>query len=179
MSHPPAWFHHLESDLKRFDADAAFESSVFVMMKFPDSARMTIGVIEMLDKIFIVIRDELDRYGLRARRADDKTFATSRQLWDNLCVYMLGCKYGIAVLEDRSGEELNPNVALEYGFMRALGRDAILVKERSFKHIRADLVGTIPKEFSIGTDLTLDERSLRDAVEAWMVDLNRPAIRRR
>ena len=35
MSHPPAWFHHLESDLKRFDADAAFESSVFVMMTVP------------------------------------------------------------------------------------------------------------------------------------------------
>ena len=102
----------------------------------------------------------------------------SRQLWDNLCVYMLGAS-GIAVLEDRSGEELNPNVALEYGFMRALGRDAILVKERSFKHIRADLVGMIPKEFSIGTDLRLDESSLRSAVEAWMVDLNRPAIRRR
>jgi hypothetical protein len=176
MSALPLHFAHYKADVERFLRDGAFEDSVFVMMKFPDP-KMPRPVVDLLDAIFKTIRDELSRYGLNARRANDKTYAAGRQLWDNLCVYMLGCKYGLAVLEDRSGEDFNPNVALEYGFMRALGRDAVLVKEREFKYIRADVLATIPKEFSIG--LVLDEQSLRDAIEQWMIDLGRPARRGR
>jgi hypothetical protein len=175
----PAHFGQYQPDVDRFFRDAPFEDSVFVMMKFPDATKMQLAAVKMLDDIFKTIRDELSRYGLNARRADEKTYASSRQLWDNLCVYMLGCKYGLAVLEDRSGEDFNPNVALEYGFMKALGRDAVLVKERGFKYIRADVLATIPKEFSIGPDFDLDESSLRDAVEEWMIDLGRHARRRR
>ena len=92
---------------------------------------------------------------------------------------MLGCKYGLAILEDRSGEELNPNVALEYGFMSALGRKAILVKEKTFKYIRADLVGTLVEEYSVGSDLAVDEESLRTAIEKWMISLDQRARRAR
>jgi hypothetical protein len=175
----PAHFAKYQPDVERFLKDGAFEDSVFVMMRFPDARTMSPDKLVMLEAIFKTIRDELARYGLNARRADDKTYATDRQLWDNLCVYMLGCKYGLAVLEDRSGDELNPNVTLEYGFMRALGRDAVLVKEHGFQHIRADLLATIPKEFSIAANLQLDEQSLRAAVESWMIDLGRPARRKR
>jgi hypothetical protein len=143
---PPHFSQH-QAEVDRFVKAGPYEDSVFVMMKFPDEQHMPREIVDMLDSIFAAIRDELDRFGLRARRADDRTFATSRQVWDNLRIYMLGCKYGLAVLEDHSGEELNPNVALEYGFMQALGRDAILLKERGFKHIRADIIGTIPKDF--------------------------------
>src|SRR5581483_8679593 len=152
-----------------------FESSVFVIMRFPDTRRLPAPTNAMLDAIFTTIREELDHYGLLARRANDKTYA--RQLWDNLSVYMLGCKYGLAVLEDRSGDELNPNVTLEYGFMSALGREVVLAKERDFNHIRADLLATIPEEFSIETDLRVDEESLRKAVRRWMIALGRSPIR--
>jgi len=176
VSQIPPWYSYLQSDVSRFNEDGPFEKSVFVMMKFPDP-RMTPEVIRMLEDAHRIIREELDRYGLRARRADERTFAPSRQVWDNLCIYMLGCKYGLALLEDRSGEELNPNLTLEFGFMRALGRDAILIKDRAFKHIRADIVGTIPKDFSISHEFIVDEQSLREAVGHWMIDLGRPALR--
>jgi hypothetical protein len=52
-----------------------------------------------------------------------------------------------------------------------------LVKERDFDHIRADLLATIPEEFSIETDLRVDEESLRKAVRSWMIALGRSPIR--
>jgi hypothetical protein len=92
---------------------------------------------------------------------------------------MLGCRYGVAILEDHVGDELNPNVALEYGFMKGLGREVVLLKERRFKHLRADLVGTIPKEFDIGADHALDRRSIQDAVSNWLIDIGVPPKRAR
>jgi hypothetical protein len=181
---PSSWtpdtFRHLEGELGRFHQDDPFDRSVFVMMKFPDRAKMDAWQVECLEALYGAVRDELDRHGLVARRADKKTYATSKQLWDNLCVYMLGCRYGIAILEDHVGDELNPNVALEYGFMKGLGREVVLLKERCFKHLRADLVGTIPKDFDIGTnDHVLDKRSIQDAVQDWLTDIGVPPKRAR
>lgn len=172
VSNLPAHFTRFQPDLERFAKDGAYEDSVFVMMKFPDEKRMPATTVELLKAIFVPIRDELDRHGLRARRADDKIY--SPQLWDNVCIYMLGCKYGLAVLEDLSGDEFNPNVALEYGFMLSLGRQSVLFTDGGFKKIRADIAGTVRKGFSIG-----DEKSLRAAVEDWMVDIDRGPKRRR
>jgi hypothetical protein len=38
----------------------------------------------------------------------------------------------MAFLEDRVASELNPNVTLEYGFMKALNRKVGLFREASF-----------------------------------------------
>ena len=79
---------------------------------------------------------------------------------------MIGCKYGIALLEDIIADEFNPNVALEYGFMRALGKPTLLLKERRFK-ARADILGTLWEEFDI-----LDiETSITSAVSRWLRDV--------
>jgi hypothetical protein len=170
---------HLIADLERFHRDEPFDQSVFVMMKFPDLKDMEAWQCQCLEEIYGAVKDELDRHGLAARRADQKTYATSNLLWDNLCIYMLGSRYGVAILEDHVGNELNPNVALEYGFMKGLGRKAALLKERRFKHLRADLVGTIPKEFDIGTDHAPDRRSIQDAVSNWLIDIEVPPKRAR
>ena len=180
----PAWmpdvYHHLANNLERFHQDDPFDRSVFVMMKFSDRAKMEEWQIECLEAVYGAVKDELDRHGLVARRADQKTYATSKQLWDNLCVYMLGCRYGVAILEDHVGDELNPNVALEYGFMKGLGREVVLLKERRFKHLRADYVGTIPKDFDIGaSDHVPDKRSIQDAVQNWLTDISVPPKRAR
>ena len=104
--------------------------------------------------------------GLRGHRADDKCYPGDRNLWDNVCTYMIGCKYGIALLEDIIADEFNPNVALEYGFMRALGKPTLLLKERRFK-ARADILGTLWEEFDI-----LDiETSITSAVSRWLRDV--------
>lgn len=48
-------------------------------------------------------------------------FIEDRDMWNNVCVYMICCKYGIALLENVSKQEYNPNAAIEYGFMQARG----------------------------------------------------------
>ena len=176
----PQPFSRYASEVADFHKAGPFESSVFVMMKFPGQ-ELPPATNKMLETILRTVRAELSRYGLNARCATDRTFGSSRRLWDNLCVYMLGCRYGLAVLEDRSGKdgkELNPNVTLEFGFMSALGRDVVLMQDEGFSSIRADLLSTIPTKFSIGADLVVDEQSIRAAIDGWMVDLGRPAARR-
>jgi hypothetical protein len=172
-------YRHLDSDLVRYHLDDPFDRSVFVMMKFPDRAKMDPWQIQCLEDLYGAVKEELDRHGLVARRADKKVYATSKLLWDNLCIYMLGCRFGVAILEDHIGDELNPNVALEYGFMKGLGREVVLLKERRFGHIRADLVGTIPKEFDIGTDHVPDRHSIQEAISSWLIDIGIPPKRAR
>jgi hypothetical protein len=59
---------------------------------------------------------------------------------------MVGCRFGIAVPEDILVAEFNPNVALEYGFMRALGKPTLLLKEQRMLP-RADILGTLWGQF--------------------------------
>ena len=60
---------------------------------------------------------------------------------------MLGSRFGMAILEDCVQQELNPNIALEYGFMKALNRTVALFRQLNFKHDRADLTGKLAKTF--------------------------------
>ena len=87
---------------------------------------------------------------------------------------MLGCKFGLAILEDRGANEMNPNVALEFGFMKAMDRIVGLLREEAFKHDRADLIGKLVKSFRIDESLALDEASLKTAIQDWMIDCGIP-----
>lgn len=112
-----------------------YDRNVFIMTRFQANNPTLSG----LDA---AIRKALRARGLTGHRADDRCYPNDRNLWDNVCTYMLCCKYGVAVLEDIIADEFNPNVALEYGFMRALGKPTLLLKERRFKP-RADILGTL------------------------------------
>jgi hypothetical protein len=82
-------------------------------------------------------------------------------------VYIIGSKYGIAVLEDEVAAELNPNVALEYGFMKALDHPVALLQWSRFQHVRADLSGKLARTFDIKKGV-LQKASLRKAVSDWL-----------
>jgi hypothetical protein len=161
----PPHYPHLRKPLLRFFSDTEkgcerYDRNVFIMMPFGDS--------ETLSSIESTIRDVLKHHELVGHRADDRMYPTDRSLWDNVCTYMFGCKYGVAVLENLVVEEFNPNVALEYGFMRALDKQCLLLKDRRFKP-RADITGTLAEEFDM-----LDPKSgVSRGVERWIVDLNR------
>ena len=136
-----------------------YEKNVFVMMRFGESKE--------LKKIERAIRNALSSYGFHGLRADDKTYGNSRLLWENLITYMHGCRFGIAVLEDLTKDEFNPNIALEYGYLRALGKQTLLLKERRFRNIRSDILGTIWIEFDI---LDIDN-TIKEAIGRWIKDL--------
>jgi hypothetical protein len=54
----------------------------------------------------------------------------------------------VAIIENRYKQELNPNVALEWGWMRAMDKDVLFLLEKDFKQFRADILGFIPDTFS-------------------------------
>jgi nucleoside 2-deoxyribosyltransferase len=94
-------------------------------------------------------------------------YLRDRNLWNNVCVYMNCCSKGIAILEDRIANEFNPNVAIEYGFMRALNKPVLLLADSGFRNLRADVIGTLREEFDI-TDI---EGTIREPIERWIAEL--------
>lgn len=154
--------------IRHFHQDTSYESSVFVMMKFPD-AQMNDLHRQLLNDIWRVISDTVGQRGFKARRADLATYYD--QLWENVCVHMFGSKYGMAILEDHVASELNPNVTLEYGFMKALNRTGGLFRAEDFRHDRADLTGKLSKSFSIDASDKLNETSLKNAIHDWLSGL--------
>src|SRR5262249_30467653 len=97
--------------------------------------------------------------GMRARLATGARF--HEWLWDEVEIHLLGCAIGIAIVEDRYRPELNPNVSMEWGWMRAMGKRVLFLREKTFAHGRADLGGLRAwdfdwdePEFGIATALT-------------------------
>src|SRR6185503_8693470 len=90
---------------------AAFEKdenrNVFVMMRY--SSETPFAEIEE------VIKETLQRYGLRAVLARDVAF--HQELWNNVRFCMNHCRYAIVVFDRIQEPEFNPNVALELGYM--------------------------------------------------------------
>jgi hypothetical protein len=110
-----------------------------------------------LTEILSELRTILKRYGYNPFRADDKMYLADRDMWNNVCVYMLCCKQGIALLENHSRQEYNPNVAIEYGFMRALNKRTLLLRDSGFPRDRADIAGKEMLSFEIENKETIRE----------------------
>lgn len=145
---------HLESAIESFlDDHPDFHRNVFIMMRFLDTVQM-----EAIEK---AIRGELAQHGFRGVRADDRDY--TGELWSNVQVYLHGCKYGIAVFEDIEERAHNPNVALELGYMLALGKRCLLLKEQRLPAVPTDVVGRLYKPF----DAFDIERSVRQKVRDW------------
>lgn len=136
-----------------------YDKNVFIMTRFQPGN----DTLEALDK---TIREKLSTHGLIGHRADDRCYPNDRNLWDNVCTYIFCCKYGIAVLENIIVDEFNPNVALEYGFMRALGKPTLLLKEQRFRP-RADILGTLWNDF----DILQVEKTVGSAIDRWLDDI--------
>jgi len=157
----PPGYQFLHEECARFFIDHPdYNKNIFIMTRFSPGNRL-------LEKLDNTIREVLKSYGLNPLRADDKMYMRDRNLWNNVCVYMHCSKYGIAILEDRISDEFNPNVALEYGFMRALNKPTLLLADIGFRNLRADVIGTLRETFDI-TDI---ENSLNAPIERWLREL--------
>jgi hypothetical protein len=58
------------------------------------------------------------------------------------------CGRGVAIVEDKYQAEFNPNVAMEWGWMRGLGKNVLYLIEKDFRHLRADTSGLIFENFA-------------------------------
>lgn len=156
----PPGYEFLSRECQRFLVDhPSYEKNVFLMTRFDSGNKFSVTLDAEIRK---VMRD----HGFDPVRADDKVYMPDRNLWNNVCVYMLCCSRGIAILEDRVADEFNPNVAIEYGFMRALNKPALLLADKAFRNLRADIVGTLRETF----DLTDIEATIPLAIERWLRD---------
>lgn len=140
---PPQHLRH-EPLLEQFHGTGTFEKSVFVMTKFPDPNQP--GAVDaQLAAVILAVRDAIQKCGYVARLASDVQYHPI--LWDNVELYLLGCRRGVAIVEDKYLPELNPNVAMEWGWMRGMGRSVLYLVEKDFKKQRADWGGLIESPF--------------------------------
>lgn len=155
-------YQFLADDCSRFFQDhPEYEKNVFIMTRFVPGNRL----LEELDH---ELRACLRSLSYNPLRADDKMYLRDRNLWNNVCVYMQCCSHGIAILEDRIADEFNPNIAIEYGFMRALNKPVLLLADSGFRNLRADVIGTLRGQFDI-TDIS---GSIRKPIEKWISELS-------
>lgn len=154
----PEGYEHLRRFMPAFLADhAEVDRNVFLMMRFKTG--------KQFQEIERVIRETLAASGYHVMRADDKAYAS--ELWDNVLIYMLGCPLGITVFEEIDEREFNPNVALELGFMLALDRRCLVLKDQRMPRMPTDIIGRLYKTFD-----TYDiAGSLTRALESWLKDI--------
>src|SRR5215471_2459145 len=147
------------------------ERNVFIMMRYRST--------EHFEEIESAVRQTLAKFGLMARLAKDS--ALSDDLWENVEYYMRYCRFGIAVFEEIDEREFNPNISLELGYMYALKRRCLLLKDRRMPRLPTDTCGKIYRDFDIyklseslaeaisescNRDLRLQEQSQTDSIQA-------------
>ena len=112
------------------------------MTKFPAAGEPG---ADQLQAVISCLQQAITDRGYHSRIAQGATF--KEWLWANVEAHLLFCQHGVAILEDRYRPELNPNVALEWGWMLGMGRRVIYLREKGFGKERADWLGRISYEF--------------------------------
>jgi hypothetical protein len=157
---PPHHERH-QKLLDAFHQVAPFEKSVFVMTKYPD--QKSTGLLDtQLGAVIKAVCDAVERCQFAPRLAWEKDYHAG--LWDNVELYLLGCHRGIAIVEGRYKPELNPNVAMEWGWMRGLGRNVLYLVEETFDQKRADWSGLIEHSFAWDDPV----KDIPGAVHKWL-----------
>ena len=80
---------------------------------------------------------------------------------------MHGCSFGIAVFERLQSQFVNPNAALEVGYMLALGKPVCFLKERTLDRFATDLTGQLYHEF----DYSNPDPTIRNSLSRWLRQL--------
>ncbi len=157
----PPGYEHLVRPLSAFLQDHPnYRRNVFIMTRFAPQLN--------LDETVKSVRDIMGGKGYSAIKANDKSYTGTgdRNLWNNVCVYMIGCSKGIAILENAAGDEFNPNIAIEYGFMRALNKPVLVLVDRNFQKISADIGGIIYERFDLA-----NKDSLPPILHKWVTEI--------
>ena len=159
MRYPPHHYGEHAALLKDFHGVAPFEKSVFIMTKFPDGKTdKDLALIALINSV----KAGISAAGMTPRIA---TFGYHEMLWPNVELFLLGCERGVAIVEDSYRSELNPNVALEWGWMKGVGRKVFFLVEQDFAHQRADWQGLLSQTFVWGAP----DAGLRDSITTWLI----------
>lgn len=155
---PPHHGRHAQA-LADFQAACAFERSVFIMTKYPEGNG---PIDDELRSVIDAVRKAITNCGYTPHLAVDKKYHP--MLWDNVELFLLACSKGIAIVESKYKQELNPNVSMEWGWMRGMDRDVLYLVEETFDLSRADWGGLIQDKFPWADPAPAITR----AVENWL-----------
>ena len=140
---PPRHARHAPF-LEAFAKNGSFDRSVFIMTKFADPTKPAV-TDPQLQAVIDAVRAAVTKAQHVPRVASDQDYHA--RLWDNVELHLLGCRQGIAIVEDKVLPELNPNVAIEWGWMVGMGRRVLYLRETGFQRQRADWNGLIESTF--------------------------------
>jgi hypothetical protein len=151
----------IRESLELFKEDHPDRARVaFIMMQFGDTKAHR----EITD----AIKKALATHGITGVRADDKEYHDS--LWPNVRTYMHGCGLGVAVFERVEKEALSPDVALEVGYMYAMGSPVCLLKDQTLSSLHTDLVGKLFHQF----DPQDPDMTIPPGLSKWLSDKGLP-----
>jgi hypothetical protein len=142
-----------------FNAEMPYEKSVFIMTKFPEGKET---IDNELGAVIEVVKNTVDSLKFHPRIASEGRYHES--VWGNVEIHLLGCSRGIAIVEDLYRPELNPNVAMEWGWMRAMGKHVLYLREATFSKERADVMGLIADQF----EWKDPKKDIPDAISRWL-----------
>ena len=158
VTFPPQHIRHFPK-MDEFYSYGSYDKSVFIMTKFPEGDS---ALDKELQRVIAAVKDAVTACGFTPRIASDKQYQAG--LWDNVEVYLFGCQRGIAIVESKYVHELNPNVTMEWGWMRGMGREVLYLVETTFDLARADIGGLLQERF----DWATPETRISPAVKRWL-----------
>ena len=118
--------------------------------RYPDPKKVGFLIMRFAaEKPYAAIVDAIkktaDKYGVKVVRADEQEF--HRNLLSNVRTYLHGCGFGIAIYERITTDEPNANVGLEVGYLMAMNKPVLLLKDKTVETLQTDLAGELYKEF--------------------------------
>lgn len=119
-------------------------------IKYPDPKKVGFLVMRFtaakpFSKIVETIKKTGEEHGLKIIRADENEFHAD--LWGNVRTHLHGCGFGIAIYERIETNEPNANIGLEVGYLMAMNKPVLLLKDKTVETLQADLAGKLYKPF--------------------------------
>jgi hypothetical protein len=137
--------------------------------KYPNANKLGFLIMRFRDakpfgRIVQVIKDTAANYDLSIVRADEHEFHP--ELWGNIQTFLHGCGFGISIHERIETNEHNANIGLEIGYLMAMRKPLLLLKDRTLETLQSDLAGKLYKAF----DPHDPEKTVPDLLKKWFAD---------
>jgi len=138
-------------------------------LKFPDPNKlgflvMRFAATKPYERILSVIKKTAEESGVQIIRADENEFHSD--LLRNVRTHLHGCNFGIALYERIEKEEPNANIGFEVGYLMAMNKPVLLLKDQSLSTLPADLAGKLYKDF----DVHNPEDTIPAHIKKWLRD---------
>jgi hypothetical protein len=141
--------HHLQyaALLEKFreTTTTPYRLRVFIMTKYCDGADAKLDA--QLQNVINTVKAAVQAEAYHPYLAAETKLHDN--VWENVECLMLACARGIAIVENRFNPKLNPNVAMEWGWMRAMKKPVLYLIEKAVtaEQIQPDVMGLIRSRF--------------------------------